>query len=138
MHNLSDSEDFIVQKTFAIVGASNDRNKYGNIVYRNLRTKGYTVYAVNPGATTVEGDPCYPDLAALPGPVDGIVLVVPPRETEKVVREASKLGIPRVWMQEGAESEDAIEFSVAHGMKTIYDQCVMVASNYRSLIQKKE
>jgi predicted CoA-binding protein len=137
MNPISDFRDFILQKRLAIVGASNDRSKYGNIVYRNLRSKGYAVFGVNPKLESVEGDKCYPNLKSLPGPVDGIVTIVPPWVTEKIVREAAELGITRVWMQEGSESADAIAFSEAQGMNTIYDQCVMVESNYRDLVKKE-
>ena len=134
MKTISDSEEFIKQKTFAIIGATENRSKYGNIVYRNLRAKGYTVYPVNPSAKIVEGDTCYPNLASLPEKVDGIVSVVPPPVTEKIVREAAGLEITRVWMQEGSESADAIKFCQEHGMNTIWGQCIMVVTNYLSLI----
>jgi len=138
MPKISDPKDFILQNTLAVVGATNDRTKYGNIVYRNLRGKGYTVYAVNPKVTEVEGDPCYANLHSLPGPVDGIVTVVPPPVTEKVIREAAEIGIARVWMQEGSESAEAITYAETHGMNTIYGQCVMVEANYRSIWQAEK
>ena len=133
MKMTSDAKDFILHNTFAIIGATNDRTKYGNIVYRNLKGKGYTVYGVNPKLTEVEGDPCHPNLHSLPGPVDGIVTVVPPNITEKIVREAVELGITRVWMQEGSESADAIAIAESHNMATIYGRCVMVEANYRKI-----
>jgi predicted CoA-binding protein len=119
-------DDFIVQTTFAVVGVSHDRLKFGNIVYRDLRTKGYRVLAVHPAHDTVEGDPCYPDLAALPTRVDGIVVVVPPSATEQIVREADAIGIKRVWLQPGAESVAAIRYCEEHGLDVVYDECVMV------------
>jgi uncharacterized protein len=133
MESQSNAMEFARQKVFAIIGATQNRAKYGNIVYRNLRAKGYKVYAVNPNTDTIEGDRCYPNVASLPGKVDGIVTIVPPRITEKVVHEAYAAGIKRVWMQEGSESDEAIRFGVDHGMTVISNQCIMVVTNYSDL-----
>ncbi len=119
-------DEFIAQDTLAVIGVSHDRRKFGNIVYRDLRDKGYRVLAVHPNHNTVEGGPCYPDLASLPEPVDGIVVVVPPHVTEQIVREADAIGIKRVWLQPGAASAAAIRYCEEHGLDVIYDECVMV------------
>ena len=124
-------DDFLAQDTLAVIGVSHDRRKFGNIVYRNLRDKGYRVLAVHPHHETVEGDPCYPDLAALPERVAGIVMVVPPSVTEQIVREADAVGIKRVWMQPGAESAAAIRYCEEHGLAVIHDECVMVLAPSR-------
>jgi predicted CoA-binding protein len=85
-------EDFLAQRTLAVVGASRDGKKFGNKVYKDLIRKGYETYPVNPNADVVDGKRCYPDLSALPEAVDGVVFVVPPAQTEKVVREVAELG----------------------------------------------
>jgi hypothetical protein len=133
--DMTAADDFIAQKTFAIVGASRDRNKFGNIVLRNLRAKGYRVIPVNPSIKDVEGERCYPNLASLPEKVDGVVTVVPPPVTEKIVREAHASGIKRVWMQEGSESLSAIRYCRDNGMSVISGACVMVVSNHRKPIK---
>jgi len=119
-------DEFIAQQALAVVGVSRDRNKFGNVAYRNLKEKGYRVFAINRGLDSVEGDPCYPNLAALPEKVDGVVIVVPPRETEQVVREAEAAGIKRVWMQQGAESPEAIAFCESHGLSVVHGECIMM------------
>jgi predicted CoA-binding protein len=119
-------DDFIAQATLAVVGVSRDRTKFGNIVYRDLREKGYRVLAMHRSHDTVEGDPCYPDLASLPERVEGIVVVVPPHVTEQIVRDADAAGIRRVWLQPGAESAAAIRYCEEHGLDVIHDECVMV------------
>lgn len=121
-------DDFLSQKKLAVVGVSRDRNKFGNIVYRRLKAHGFEVFAVNPKIDVIEGDPCFHDLAALPGPVGGLVIVVPPRTTEQVVIEAAAAGIRRVWMQPGAESDEAIRFCEEHGMSVIHGLCIMALS----------
>ena len=118
--------DFVNRKVWAIVGASQDRSKYGNRVFRSLRDAGYTVYPVNPKGGEVEGARVYPTLADLPEAPEVIDLVVPPAVGEQIVREAHELGLSRVWMQPGAESKAAIEYCREHGLDVIYDACAMV------------
>jgi predicted CoA-binding protein len=119
---------FLAVKSVAVVGASRDRSKYGNIVFRRLLGLGLRVYAVNPNAETVEGERAYPSLAGLPEKVEGAVLVVPPPETERVVREAVAAGIPAIWLQPGAESSEAIRYCESEGLCLIYDACILVAA----------
>lgn len=119
-------EEFIAQEKLAVVGVSRDQKKFGNLVYRNLRDKGYQVFAVNRGLDSVEGDPCYASVGALPGPVDGVIIVVPPAQTEQVVREIDAAGIKRVWMQQGAESPAAIQYCQEHGLTVVHGECIMM------------
>jgi predicted CoA-binding protein len=118
--------DFTNRRVWAVVGASRDRTKFGNRVFRSLRQAGYIVYPVNPRGGEVEGVEVYPALALLPQPPDVIDLVVPPAVTEQVVQQAHRLGLTRVWMQPGAESEAAIAYCQQHGMQVVYDACAMV------------
>ncbi len=118
--------DFVDRRVWAIVGASQDQRKYGNRVYRSMRDAGYTVYPVNPRGGELEGARVYPSLADLPQAPEVIDLVVPPSVTEKVVKEAHELGLTRIWMQPGAESETAIAYCREHAMEVIYDACAMV------------
>jgi predicted CoA-binding protein len=93
---------------------------------------GRRVYAVNPKAEEVEGQPCYPDLASLPERVHGVSLVTPPAVTERVVEEAAAAGIGYVWMQPGAESAVAIRRAEELGLTLIHSgPCVLVAQGFR-------
>lgn len=109
----------------AVIGVSQDPAKYGHQVYRDLRTTGFRVYAVNPRVAEVLGDRCYPSLHALPEKPDVVSTVVPPAVTEEIVRECNALGIERVWMQPGSESEAAIEFCRRHNITVVFGVCIM-------------
>ncbi|MBC7346506.1 MAG: CoA-binding protein [Clostridia bacterium] len=117
--------EFISQRRFAVVGATDNPEKAGNQIVRNLVRRGYEVYPVNPRLKEVEGMSCYPSLAEVPVKVDVVDVVVPPEVTEKVVEQAKQLGLERIWLQPGAESEAAIEFCRRHGLKVVYGVCVM-------------
>ena len=112
-------EEFMAQKRFAIVGATDNREKYGYEIFKNLRNRGYEVYPVNPRLKEIEGVTCYPSLADIPAKVDVVDVVVPPNVTEKVVRECKRLGLERIWLQPGAESEEAVEFCNRNNLKVI-------------------
>jgi len=118
--------DFINRRVWAVVGVSQDRSKFGNRVFRTLREAGYVVYPVNPRGGEVEGVPVYPSLADLPERPEVVDMVVPPAVTEQVVKEAHRLGLTRIWMQPGSESEAAIAYCWEHGLEVVYDTCAMV------------
>lgn len=126
MTTMETIRDFFSQQTIAIVGVSTTGRKFSNAVYRELKGKGYDVFAVNPRAKEIQGEPCWPNLQSLPSRPDAVVLVVPPAETEKVVREVAEAGVKRVWMQQGAESKEAIDFCVNQQISVVAGECIMM------------
>ena len=114
------------QNVFAVVGVSQNPAKYGHQVYNDLKEGGYVVYAVNPNINEVLGERCYHSLSELPEKPDVVDIVVPPTVTEKIVKECKELGIEKVWMQPGSESEHAIRFCEENGINVVHDVCVMV------------
>lgn len=118
--------EFPRHRRWVVVGASNDREKYGNKIYRDLKNAGYEVYAVNPKADSVEGDPCYPTVKDLPVKPDVVNMVVPPPVADKVIDDCLEAGLKRVWFQPGSESEAAIGKAKAGGMEVVHDACIMI------------
>jgi uncharacterized protein len=118
--------EFLSQPDLAIVGVSRSGRKFGNMALRELRTKGYRVFPVHPSAEAIDGERCYPSLAKVPRSVGGVLIVVPPAQTDVVVREAAAAGIERVWMQQGAESAEAIRYCDEHGMRVVAGECVLM------------
>lgn len=119
-------ENAVDQRVWAIVGASNDRSKFGNRIYRNLRSAGYKVYAVNPTAETVEGDPAYPTLGDLPEKPAVADIVVPAAVGMSIADDAAQAGIEYFWLQPGAESPELIDHAQDLGLSVIHDACAMV------------
>ena len=119
-------DDFISQPSLAIVGVSRKGNKFGNNAFKELKAKGYKLYLVHPSAEIIEGQQSYPSLKALPQAVGGVLVVVPPAQAEKVVREAHESGIKRVWLQQGAESQAAIQYGEQNGMSVVYGKCILM------------
>jgi predicted CoA-binding protein len=125
-------QKFLAGKRFAVVGASQDREKYGNKVLRVYQQNNIEAVPVNPTAKEIEGVAAYPDLASIPGPVDGVSIITRPAVTEQVVQDAVKRGIKHIWMQPGAESERAVALAEKSGANVIAGgPCVLVALHYR-------
>lgn len=116
----------VQERNWAIVGASNDRSKFGNKIYRNLREAGYRVFAVHPSEDTVEGDPAYASILDLPEPVAVVDVVVPSWVGQQIAKDAAAANIPYFWLQPGAESQELIENAKALGLNVIHHACAMV------------
>jgi len=126
MVEMSLIDEFMAQKSFAVVGSFKNEAKYGYKILKDLKNKGYTVYPVNPGVKEVEGLKCYPSISDITEQVDVVDLVTPPLVTEKILTECLQKGISRVWVQPGAESEAAIQFCNTNNIKVVYNACVML------------
>jgi predicted CoA-binding protein len=112
-------DDWVERRAWAVVGASRNRRKYGNIIYRTLRERGYTVYPVNPTEETVEGDATYPDVTVLPPGVEVLDIVIPPQRVPRVLDQAKAAGITRIWLQPGAESPEVLAHAASLGLEVI-------------------
>ena len=121
-------KDLVRAEKWAVVGASDDRSKFGNITFRELKRRGKKVFPVNRKAAEVEGETAYPTLADLPEHVDCALIVVPPKQSENVVRDADEAGIDSVWFQPGAESLAALAYCEAHGMVAVSGHCILMTS----------
>jgi uncharacterized protein len=124
--------EFLAGRAFAVVGASNDRSKFGNRVLRAYLAHGRRAFPVNPRETVIEGLPSVPDLASLREPVHGVSIITPPRVSERVVDEALARGLTRLWFQPGAESAAAVARARAAGALVLaYGPCVLVELDAR-------
>jgi uncharacterized protein len=112
-------EQFLAAPSFAVVGASEDPEKYGHKCYASLINHGYKAYPINPKAKTILGNPAFANLAALPEKVQSLSVITPPAVTEKVVDDAIAHGIKNIWMQPGAESPAAVAKAESAGLNVI-------------------
>ncbi|STY25983.1 CoA-binding protein [Legionella taurinensis] len=119
---------FFTSDAYAVVGASNDRNKFGNKVLRCYLQHHKNVYPVHPAETTVEGLAAVKAVSHLPDTVKSISIVTPPPVTEKIIAEAIARGIENVWIQPGTESRKAMDEALQHGLNVIGGgPCILVA-----------
>ena len=116
------------ETTVAVVGASDDPSKYGNVIYRDLKRKGYTVFPVNRGRGLVDGDRAFATLGELPQKPTIVNVVVPPSEAREVLEQSLALGLKNVWLQPGAESPENLAFLQEHEFNYLANACIMVQS----------
>lgn len=112
--------------TWAVVGATDNPEKFGYKIYKKLKRFGYTVYPVNPRYERVDGDVCYPDLASLPEPVQCVDVVVPPKLAEHSLDAVKAAGIPNIWFQPGTYTPEIVKRAEALGLNAVFTKCVLV------------
>ncbi|MDH4129868.1 MAG: CoA-binding protein [Spirochaetota bacterium] len=116
------------QNVFAVIGVSSKPDKYGYKIYKHLKHIGKKVYPIHPAVKDIEGDVCYKKLSDIPDRIDVVDIVVPPHITEQIVEECHRLGIRRVWIQPGAESDKAIQYCKDNNIDVVYNTCIMLHS----------
>lgn len=119
-------QDFVDGKRIAVVGASRDQKKFGNTAYKELRSLGYEVYAVNPSTQQIEGDPCYPNLTSLKGKLDGALVCLPADQGGNILREAAQVGLRNVWLQQGAESPELLTLARELNLNLVSGKCILM------------
>ncbi|KAI9593401.1 CoA-binding protein [Syncephalis fuscata] len=119
---------FMLQKQFAVVGASIAREKFGNKVLRWYQERNLPVVPINPNEQEIEGLACLANLTTLSEPTHTAVSVItPPRVTLTVLKQAKELGIPYLWLQPGAENEECIQYATEAQLNIIYGgPCILV------------
>ena len=120
-----DHESFWTFRRYAVVGNS-ARKPFPRLTYGGLKRQRETVYAVDPSAKQIEGDPAYPDLASLPGGVDAAVLELPQDETAGWVEKAIAAGIKDIWLHQHSETPEAVSLARAAGVKLRTGTCAVM------------
>jgi predicted CoA-binding protein len=125
------ARNFLALPRVAVAGVSRRGDTAANVIYRRLRADAWRqTFAVNPQADTVEGDPCFRELAAIPGGVEGVVVATPPSVSAAVVQAAAAQGIVHVWLHRGvgagSVSEEAVARARELGRVVIPGSCPMM------------
>jgi uncharacterized protein len=122
--------EFLRGKRIAVAGVSRKADVAANAVFRKLKACGYEVFPVNPNAEEVEGVHCYPDVASIPGELDGVVIAAHPQVSASIVRQCKERGVPRVWFHrsigEGSVSEEAVQECERLGLPCIVGGCPLM------------
>ena len=124
-------KQFLESPAFGVIGASANRQKYGNKVLRCYLQNGRKAIPVNPNEAEIEGIACVATLNDLPPDALSISMITPPAVTAKLVPLAIEKGIKNIWMQPGAEHPDAVALCLERGINVIADgSCVLVIMGY--------
>ncbi|MFN3909682.1 MAG: CoA-binding protein [Candidatus Anstonellaceae archaeon] len=114
---------------YAVVGATQNKEKYGYKVLMDLFKKGFNVVAINPKYKKIENISCFPSLSASKRKIDVAIFVVPPSIGAEILKECVNLKITKVWFQPGASSKDLIDFCKQHSIDYFVDACIIQTTN---------
>jgi uncharacterized protein len=106
-------------RTVAVIGASSNREKFGNKALRAFAHQGYTVIPVNPNEAEVEGYRTYATVLDVPGAIDMATVYVQPREGVAVMEDLAKKGVAEVWLNPGADGDQVVKRALELGLNTI-------------------
>jgi predicted CoA-binding protein len=108
-----------MSKTVAVIGASKDRNKFGNKALRAFESRGYTVVPINPNEREVEGHRSYPTVLDYPGPIEMATVYVPATAGVEVMDQIARKQIPEVWLNPGADEDVVVDRARQLGLNVI-------------------
>ena len=117
-------EIFFEPKKLAIVGVSRDAKKFGHLVFKDLKAKGYSVYPVNPNADKIDGDRCYKSVKDLPDDIRSVLILTPKKETDSILREVINKGIINIWVQQMSETNQTIKIAEEYQKEIIHKKCI--------------
>jgi predicted CoA-binding protein len=131
MSNIPDPvANFLQGKRLAVAGVSRKGDVAANSVFKRLRDSGYEVYPVNPNAEEVEGVRCYPDIASIPGEIDGVVVATHPDISASIVRQCKEQGVKHVWFHrsfgDGSVSEEALHECEGSEVQCVVGGCPLM------------
>lgn len=126
MTSLQRIESFLDKRPIAFVGVPRDTKKFGYHVYKDMKNRGFELIPVNPNADSINGETCYKDLASIPENVEKVFVITPKSQTLNVLEQAHEKGIKHVWIQQTAETKEAIAFGTENEMNLIHGECIMM------------
>ena len=119
-------DQFLQSKNIAIFGMSSKNAKFGNLAHKELSTKDYNLFPIHPRAKKIDGVKCYKNLDEVKENIDGVLISIPPVKANNVVQLANEKGIKNVWLQQGAQSETAIQYCKDHDINVVYNECILM------------
>jgi len=126
MVTLKQIEEFLGSGPIAMAGVSRNPKKFGFAAFKELKEKGMNVIPVNPNADEIHGSKVYHDIKSLPSDVKGLIVMTNKGQTAGVIREAKEKGIKQIWIQQMAESKEALKELEGSGINYITKECILM------------
>ncbi|HKK42541.1 MAG TPA: CoA-binding protein [Bacteroidales bacterium] len=126
MTTLKKINEFIESQPIALVGVSRNPKKFGYTAFKELSEKGMNILPVNPQADEILGHKVFKNVRLLPPDVGGIIIMTKKDRTAEVVREAKEKGIKQIWIQQMADSKEAIAELMDTDINFITGECILM------------
>jgi predicted CoA-binding protein len=123
---LKQIEDFLTSEPIAMVGVSRNPRKFGHAAFKELKDKGMNIIPVNPYASEIHGSKVYPDIKNLPPEVKGLIIMTKKDQTASIIRDAKGLGLKQIWIQQMADSKEAINEMKDTDINFITGECILM------------
>ena len=120
---------FLACKKFAIAGVSRNKHKFGNTLFRELKKKNFDIVPVSPNMDSFEGERCYPSVKDLPSDVEALIIVTKPGASLSLLKEAANKGIKNIFLQQGAQNKEIMEYADHNGVNLICKHCILMFAN---------
>jgi uncharacterized protein len=117
---------FLACSRFAVAGVSRNKNKFGSVVFRELKKKEYNILPVNPNMESFDGEMCYRSVSDLPSDVEALIIATRPETSLSVMKEAIDKGIKNIFLQQGAQNPEVMEYAERNGANLISRQCILM------------
>jgi predicted CoA-binding protein len=122
----NEKRDFWSSKSYAVVGVSDKKGRFGNTVFKELQKRGYRVFPVNQRLNLFEDQMCYNSLSEISDPLDGAIIITRSEGAKKAIRECINLGIKKVWLYPGSKCGEAINLAKENDIALIYKVCPLL------------
>jgi uncharacterized protein len=129
-------ECFLNQDNIAIAGVSRKAAKFGNTIFKELRSRGKNLFPIHPEMEFFEGVGCVKSIEALPPEVTALVLCTRPENIVGLVKQACEKGINHIWLQQGAQSDEAIDYARSRNVNIIHRECILMFADPVTSIHK--
>jgi predicted CoA-binding protein len=126
MTTLKQINQFLDSQPIALVGVSRNPKKFGYTAFKELKEKGMNIIPVNPEADEIMGVKSYPNVRVLPPDVQGIIIFTKKNKTASVVRQAKEKGIKQIWIQQMADSKEALDELKGSDINYITGECILM------------
>lgn len=130
MTTIKQINEFLESQPIAMIGVSRNPKKFGFAAFKELKEKGLKVIPVNPEADQIMGEKVYRNISLLPPEVGGIIIMTKKNSTASVIREAKQKGIKNIWIQQQADSPEALEEVKGTNINCITGECILM--HYRA------
>ncbi len=120
---------FLACKKFAIAGVSRNKHKFGNTIYKELKKKNFDIVPVSPNMDSFEGEKCYRSVGDLPSDVEALIIVTKPGASLSLLKEAANKGIKNIFLQQGAQNKEIMEYADRNGVNLICKHCILMFAN---------
>lgn len=128
--------NFLSGKKFAMAGVSTNKKKFGYVIFKELREKGYDICPINPKTNEIDGVKCYPSVNEIPEDYNKLFIVTPKNTTDAILKEASEKGIKHVWIQQMANTKESASIAQSHGIELIEKECIFMFAEPVTSIHK--